>query len=52
LNPIQPTLTLEDIPESINKCKSSSSLLQAIGKYVGDEIHKIVDLIQEIWELS
>jgi hypothetical protein len=52
LNTIQPTLTLEDILESNNKWKGSSSLLQAIRKYVGDEIQKRIDLIQEIWELA
>jgi hypothetical protein len=52
LNTIQPTLVLEDIPESNNKCKGSSSLLQAIRKYVGDAIQKRIDLIQEIWDLA
>jgi len=52
LNTIKPTLTLEDIPKSSNKCKGSSSLLQAIRKSVRDWIHKRIDLIQEIWELG
>jgi uncharacterized coiled-coil DUF342 family protein len=52
LNTIQQTITLEYIPESINKCKGSSSLLQTTRKYIGDKIHKIIDLIQEIWELA
>jgi hypothetical protein len=34
------------------KYKGSSSLLQAIRKYVGDAIHKIIDIIQEIWDLA
>jgi hypothetical protein len=49
---IQPTLTLEDISESNNKWKGSSSLMQAIRKYVGDEIQKIINMIQETWELA
>lgn len=52
LNTNQPTLTLEDIPKSSNKYKGSSSLLQGIRKYVGDGIQKMIDLIQEIWELA
>jgi len=40
LNTIQPTLVLENILESNSKCKGSSSLLQAIRKYVGDAIQK------------
>jgi hypothetical protein len=40
------------MPESSNKCKVSSSLLQAIIKYVGDGIHKIIYLIQEIWDIA
>jgi hypothetical protein len=40
LNTAQPTLTLEDIPERSNEWKGSSSLLQEIRKYVGDEIQK------------
>jgi len=51
LNTTRPTLVLEDILESNNKCKGSSSLLQAIRKYVEDAIHKMIDLIQEIWDL-
>jgi hypothetical protein len=43
---------LEEIPESSRKYKSSSILLQAIRKYVGDAIQKRIDIIQEIWELS
>ena len=52
LNTIQPTLVLENILESNSKCKGSSSLLQAIRKYVGDAIQKWIDLIQEIWDLA
>jgi hypothetical protein len=52
LTTIQPTLTLEDVPESNSKLKGSSSLLLAVRKYVGDGIQKRIDLIQEIWELA
>jgi len=38
LNSIQPTLVLENVPESSSKYKGSSSLLQEIRKYVGDSI--------------
>jgi hypothetical protein len=38
---IQPTLTLEYIPESNNKLKGFSSLLLAVRKYVGDGIQKM-----------
>jgi hypothetical protein len=48
LNTVQPTLTLEDILESNNKWKGSSSLLLAVRKYVGDGIQKRTYLIQEI----
>jgi hypothetical protein len=43
---------LENVPERSKKYKGSSSLLQAIRKYVGDAIHKRIDIIQEIWELA
>jgi len=43
---------IEDTPESSTKYKDSTSLLQAIRKYVGDAIQKRIDIIQEIWELS
>jgi len=52
LKTIQPTLSLEDILKISSKWKGSSSLLQAIRKYVGDDINKIIDLIQGIWELT
>ena len=49
---MQPILELEEIPKSSMKYKGSSSLFQAVRKYVGDAIQKRVDIIQEIWELS
>jgi hypothetical protein len=52
LTTIQPTLTLEDVPESNSKLKGSSSLLFTVRKYVGDGIQKRIDLIHEIWELA
>jgi hypothetical protein len=52
LSSMQPILELEEIPESSTKYKGSSSLLQAVRKYVGDAIQKRVDIIQEIWELA
>jgi hypothetical protein len=52
LNTIKPTLVLENILKRNSKCKGSSRLLQAIRKCVGDEIHKRVDLIQEIPDLA
>jgi hypothetical protein len=52
LSSIQPTLVLEDTPKNNTKYKGSSRLFQAIRKYVGDAIHKIIYIIQEIWELS
>jgi hypothetical protein len=52
LTTIQPTLTLEDVLENKNKLKGSSILLLVVRKYVGDGIQKIIDLIQEIWELA
>jgi hypothetical protein len=52
LRTIQPTLILEYGLENKNKWKGSSSLLLAIREYVGDGIQKIIDLIQEIWELA
>ena len=45
-------LTLEDVLESNNKLKGSSSLLLAVRTYIGDGIQKRIDLIQEIWELA
>jgi hypothetical protein len=45
---IQPILTIEDVPEIGSKLKGSSSLLMTIRKYVGDGIHKRIDLIFEI----
>ena len=45
---IQPVLTIEYVPEIGSKFKGSSSLLMAIRKYVGDGIHKRIDLILEI----
>jgi len=42
---IQPTLTLEDVPERSSNLRASSSLLLAVRKYVGDDIHKRIDLI-------
>jgi hypothetical protein len=52
LTTIQPTLTLEGVPEGSSKLKGSSSLLLAVRKYVGDGIQKTIYLIQEIWELA
>jgi hypothetical protein len=52
LSSMQPILELEEIHESSTKYKGSSSLLQALRKYVGDAIQKRVDIIQEIWELA
>jgi hypothetical protein len=52
LSSIKPILELEEIPESGTKYKGSSSLLQAIRKYVGDSIQKRLDIIHEIWDLS
>jgi hypothetical protein len=43
---------LENVPEIRSKYKRSSSLLKAIRKYVGDGIPKIIDMIQEIWDLA
>jgi hypothetical protein len=40
LSSMQPILELEEIPESSTKYKGSSSLLQAVRKYVGDAIQK------------
>jgi hypothetical protein len=52
LSSIQPALVIEDTPERNTKYKGSSSLLQAIRKYVGDAIQKRINIIQGIWELS
>jgi hypothetical protein len=52
LSTIQPILDLEYVLESSNKYKGSSSLLQEIRKYVGDEIQKRIYLIQEIQDIA
>jgi uncharacterized coiled-coil DUF342 family protein len=49
---MQPILELEEILERSTKYKGSSSLFQAVRKYVGDAIQKMIDIIQEIWELA
>jgi hypothetical protein len=52
LSSIQPTIELDGILESNTKYKGSLSLLQDVRKYVGDAIQKIIDTIQDIWELA
>jgi hypothetical protein len=52
LTAIQPTFTLEDVPERISKLKGSTSLLLVVKKYIGDGIHQRINLIHEIWELA
>jgi hypothetical protein len=48
---IQRLYNLEDVKETRSKLKSSTSLLTNVRKYVGDNTHKRITLILEIWEL-
>jgi len=49
---ISPLNSLEDIIDSSSRLRSVSSLLMTIRKYIGDNIHKRIYLILEIWELA
>jgi hypothetical protein len=49
---IQPLYNLEGVPKTSSRLKISSRLLMTVIKYTRDQIHKMIALILEIWELA